>query len=344
MRTRIGAVFIAALLLFAGGAVVAAENPAYSISMNSSVDVPNKTVTLEGTEYNVSRSGMVAPGDDIVVNTETPDEMYTVYLYNSDEQIVAESDKKYSSGTVSFETDELSSGSYIVAITGPQGDYETIYPVVIRGYDVSLSASNSITEGETTDVAVNISAREDAPEIDTVEVVIADGSETRTVTATKDGDQYVAPISIDSPGSYELYANVRGTESYQNQKELLATTSPTSLTVNEASESDTGGSSSDSDSDSSGSQGSSDEDSSTTTTDSSTATTESPSTSTVSPTAAATTTAESTSDVITPNESTTSSDTTSSDGSTNTTTPGFSAVLAVFALLVSIGGFGLTRR
>ncbi|WP_155120590.1 FixH family protein [Haloprofundus marisrubri] len=352
MYARVGAVLISALLLLSGGTVVLADNPDYSISVENSVDVPDRTLTLQGTDYDVSEIGSVEPGEDIVVNADGPDgESYRVLLYNSEQQSEYRSDLQSGSSTVSFDTGPLTPGSYLALVYGPQGDIEQVQPVVVNGYDVSQSVPESTTAGESTEVTIEVSPREDAPEMNEVEVaVVAQGEATQRVTATKDGDQYVASVTFDSSGTYELYTTVRGTDTYNDRNELLALTQTQEVVVNEeTTNAGSGGSSG-------GQDGPSDDTTTTAATTTvqpnntttATATTSPPSEETTTQTSsstpsttepATTTSAQTDSDVITPNAtSTTSSETTS------TTTPGFSMLLAVVALLASICGFTLRRQ
>ncbi|WP_224448757.1 FixH family protein [Haloprofundus salilacus] len=346
MYARVGGLLLSVLLLLSGGAVVVADNPDYSITVQDSVDVPERTITLAGTDYDVSKIAPVDPGEQLVVDTFGPSgESYKVYFYNSDKQIIDKSSEQSGTSSVTFETDSLTPGSYIVAIFGPEGDFEKIHPVVINGYDISLSTPESATAGDVVEMTVDVSPRQNAPEMSEVEVaIVAKGSETQTVTATKEGDEYVASLTLDESGSYNVYANVRGTDTYNGQKELLALTQTQALSVSEPTNDDAGGNDGDG---SSNSQDGSSDDSETTSsatetptesTQTPTETTQVPTESTTSTTSPTATSTQTMSDVITPNEtSSVASETTS------TTTPGFSSVLAIVALLGSCG-LWLTRR
>ncbi|QCJ45992.1 hypothetical protein [Haloprofundus sp. MHR1] len=340
MYVRVGAVLVSVLLLLSGGAVVLADNPDYSISVQNNVDVPDRTLTLQGTDYDVSEIGSVDSGEDIVVNTDGPDgETYRVLLYNSNEQREYQSDLQSGSSTVSFDTEGLTPGSYLAAIYGPQGDVEQVHPVVINAYDISQSIPASVTAGETVDVTIDVSARQNAPEMSEVEVaVVAQGDTTQRVTATKEGDEYIASVTFDSSGSYELYTTVRGTDTYNGQNELLALTQTQEIEVAEAT-TDSGND------ESSGGSTTTEQPTNTTTTAAVTSTPLEETTTQISNTTSSTTESETTtstqtsSDVITPNDTSTAATET-----TNTATPGFSMLLAVVALVGSICALALRQR
>jgi hypothetical protein len=179
------------------------------MSTPGEVEIPARTLTVDGEDYTVGAVGRVVPGDTISVDVAAPENAeYSVYLYNREFQI-EQTDRMSGSGRATFSTGSLSPGSYMAAVY--DGEILEVYPVVVEGYDVTVEAPSS-ADGEfdvTVDVADGALART-PPE---VQVVMGDDERSVRVDASRVSDgEYRATVSPDGfeAGTYALYGVVRG--------------------------------------------------------------------------------------------------------------------------------------
>jgi len=204
--------------LFVGGIAVADGH--YDISIAGSVDTPDRQVMLEGQEYTVSAIGVVAPGKSISVSVDAPaDATYDLYLYNDNRRVEERINDASSSET--FDGD-YSAGSYVVAVES-DGQFKTVHPVVVKSYDVGLGTPDTARSGDTVEFSVDVANVPGTPEnLDSVQVVVSKDGEDQTLTATEMSDgTYVAETTLSETGTYLVYANVRGSEEVNGQKEVL---------------------------------------------------------------------------------------------------------------------------
>lgn len=339
----IGTVLIGFLLATVSPAVGASQ---YGISIDNSIDIPTRTATVEGTEYQVSAVAQRNPGDalDVAVTSSDSDTSYRIYLYNEKGDIVQDSSSKTGDGQTSFNTGNLDPGSYYAAVY--QGGIQKIHPIVIAGYDVSTNAPDSVEQGESASVTVDVTrtvAQDDPPQ---VQAVLGDEAEARRVNATRTGSgTYEATISTDglSTGSYSVYGVIRGTEQTTDGRSvvlglstshILQVTDGTATATPDPSDGTDGGSGTNS--------GDLDSGTGDTPTQTATATSETPTAATATATSTVVTTGPSTTteavtdtdDVIEPNPTDTEPATT-----TTTSQSGFGPLTAVvaLALLVALG-------
>lgn len=217
--------------LFAGG--IAAGDSHYDLTVAGSVDTPDRVVSLEGNDYTVSAIGVVSPGEAIDVSVDAPaDASYDLYLYNDDRRVSDRIDEAGSSET--FDGD-YPAGSYMVAVY-VDGSVETVHPVVVSSYDVTVDAPESAQPGEEVTFTVNVENIDGTPEnLDAVQVVVSNDGDDETLTATQNGDgEYTATTTLSETGEYLVYANVRGSETSQGQKELLGASASATVNVRDA--------------------------------------------------------------------------------------------------------------
>lgn len=222
------------MVLFASvvGGIAVADGQ-YTLSVANSVDTPTRTLTLEGEPYQVSAIAKVRPGERLSFSTEAPEGAdYSVYLYNDDREIV-DTTRMTGPGSKSFPTEGYDTGSYLLVINGPDGNYRTIFPVVLAAYETSLSAPSSATTGEQVTFDVDLTAVDGTNgQIDRVEVVLSKGGEDTVLNATKQSEgTYTATATIDDAGAYLVYTNVRGTETVEGRKEILGVSDAHTLEV-----------------------------------------------------------------------------------------------------------------
>jgi len=321
-------------VLLVGGIVVA--DASYEIEIAGSVDTPDDEVTIEGEEYTVSAIGVADPGEPIDVSVDAPDNVsFDVYLYNEDRQTV---DRVYDAdSTVTFDG-EYSAGSYLVAVW-VDGSVETVHPVVVRSYDVSVDAPDEVEPGSDVEFTVDVENVQGTPEnLDSVQVVVSKDGDNEVVTASESADgEYTATMTLSETGEYLVYANVRGSETANGQKELMGVSRSTTVQVRETTPTATATST---DSSGGGSNSSTDTVTATqsaTVTATTTPTATATATSTATPTSTATSTATATATDLPASPTPTTDDVLTPNPNTSTTTGGLSVLIPVGSLVT----FGL---
>lgn len=194
------------LLAFVGAA--AAQPAPYDLATTDEVDVPDRTVTIEGTDYEIDAVSEVQPGDALTVDVAVGSgEDYYIDLYNAEERSETWT-QGTGDGTQTFETDGLEPGTYALAL---EVDAKTrvVQPVVVSAYDLSLSAPGGAAPGELVTVTVGLDAA--LADGERVEVGVHGEGVERDLVASEAGDRrYEATVALDEPGTYQLYAAIRG--------------------------------------------------------------------------------------------------------------------------------------
>lgn len=326
--------------------VALADASDYEISIPDSIDIPDRTVTIEGTDYPVTALGQEVPGEQLSVNVTAPEgREYKLYLYNGDVQIEAARSMN-GSGDATFETDSLEPGSYFVA-TYRNGEIQAIHPVVLAGYDVTIDAPDGADPGEHVTVDIDIQALNETEPVNRVEVAAGNETEALRMVAEREGPgSYRANVSVDlPPGTYVIYGVVRGHDEVEGGREELLGASPGdafqvgSTTSQDADDTDTPSDDSDTDGGGGGGSGSFGAVSTPTATDTPAETATTASSSTSSATQSATHSPTGTS-ILTPNPTSTATPTPTGPP---TGQPGFGALVAlivVLALLTATGRRG----
>ena len=240
VTAALGVVAVSLLLTAVTSPVVA--DTEYEISVEGSVDTPTRTVELEGATYNVSAIGKAESGEsiDVTVQAPDPDQDYDVYLYNSDRQIV-EGESGEGNDTVTFDLTDLDAGTYVFAVQ-ERGANQVIHPFIIKGFDTTIDAPTSATVGDDVTVEVTTDQLSDNATNDRVEVVIAGDAQLTRTTATGNDDTYTATIDTGGldPGSYRVYANVRGEEVVFDERVIFGVSDAQTLDLAEAESDDSG--------------------------------------------------------------------------------------------------------
>ena len=320
----------------------------YGITADPSMDTPTETTTYEGNEYTVSSITPVTTDDTISVQTTAPEgTSYDINFRGPENQIISSGRE---TGDASHTIDYFGSGeagTYAITIQ-QDGTTQTVQPVVVQGYDIVVSAPETVEQGESVTIETSVSERsiEKHSAFDRVEFVIGnDDIEVREQMSQADDGTYTATVSTDDleTQSYNVYAAVRGDKEVRKRDEILGVSEATSFEVTAAA------TETPADSNPGGSTGSGPADS--TVTPTGTPTTTPIETPTVTPATNATTTPKTTDE---PTATPTDDTPTATDGSgvidpstaTETATtdadgPGFSALLTTLAI---VGAFALYRR
>lgn len=231
MNTRVVGVVVGTVLLLAGIHGVLAQG--YQISSPEETAVPERSVDFQGETYNLDTLIRADVGEQVTVSVTAPDRFYRANVYNSQGNIV-ESKAGDGSGTFSYTLSKsiYEPGSYMIT-TVEDGDYTAVQPLLIQGYEVGLTAPETVTTDETlsVDVTVTATASSGTPEI--VQVAIIDQTTTETVTATQSDGTYTATIDASqlSAGEYSVYGVVRDSEEAFGENELVGMSDGTSIEV-----------------------------------------------------------------------------------------------------------------
>jgi len=229
---------VIALLCCALGVGAATGSPTYEMTVQGTTDTPDRTVSIEGTDFEVTGVAERAPGQSMAVDVTVPDGTdYTIDLYNADEQVEAFKSGT-GSGTVTFETDGLEPGTYMLTLE-IDGSYEVVHPVVIAGYDLSLSTPASAGPNDSVTVTSTLEPTEINDFPNSVHAVLWGNGEAHeyTLTQTTEGNY---EVTIDTAtlhtGEYDVYAAVRGDETAAGYPTSLAIQNGGTFTIEENSD------------------------------------------------------------------------------------------------------------
>ncbi|MCU4754300.1 hypothetical protein OB919_20355 [Halobacteria archaeon AArc-curdl1] len=249
----VGALFAATVL----------ASGSYGLAVDDSIAVPEQTVEIEGSSYEIDGIGVVEPGDSISITVDSSED-YRLYLYNQDEQTEFKSGWESDTKRVTIGTDEddldtndLEPGTYLLSLEVPRQGRQAVYPIVITGYDLMLSYPTTVTADEDIEITATVEPIAELDDPETVQVAIWDGTDVTEVQLDHDGDgQYSAVLESGSlePGSYNVYGGV-SEDSGGDYQTAQAVANGGALTVEEPPDDEDS-----SDNDETGDDGSSDDD------------------------------------------------------------------------------------
>lgn len=240
--------------------VVMAEQQNYTLEMDSSVAVPEETISpdeVDG-EFRITQVGRSLPGESITVDITPPDDQfYVVYLRNQDGDPIDLIRNLEGEKTVTLDATGEPAGSYVITV-GSDADPDTILPVVIEAYQVDSATLNGerldgseLKSSDTGTVEVSLTEYEDR-NIDGVELSVWQDSvgevESVTLSETDQDLVYSGSISGLDPDTYNIQFRIRGGDTVDDgEPELIGLSENNVLTVteSESSNDDGGGGSSD---------------------------------------------------------------------------------------------------
>ncbi|MDS0295323.1 hypothetical protein [Halogeometricum luteum] len=239
-RSRFAALLLAFMLVTSVGvaSVSAQTDGEYSVEAQNSIDIPDRTVSVEGTDYAVSSVGKVTVGETLEASVSGADGAdVSVDLYSPDRTIV--NSGVVTDSSVSFSTENLRPGTYILAVY-TDGSIVSIQPVVVAGYETTLNAPSELTAGESGDVTVQLDDVADLGSPENVELAIVQEDEVvDTVRMSSDSTyEYSAEIgsSLES-GEYRMYAMVHNETAvssedvFSGDNDVVGVTDAQTLTV-----------------------------------------------------------------------------------------------------------------
>lgn len=203
---RWGSLALAAVLLIGLLGTPAGSVDGYDLSIDGAVDIPDRQVTWNGTTFTIEAVKRANAGDRIRISTSAPaGTSYNVYLVDRQERIV-EATSGNGSAQLTMDLYALDPGSYAVAIY--KNEPKAVFPVVVRGYTVNLSAPTQAEAGQDRTITISLDQVDSAASLPHQVVVhLWNDSLERTVTASKQsGLTYEAtlPLSELDPGSYAI--------------------------------------------------------------------------------------------------------------------------------------------
>jgi hypothetical protein len=217
-----------------GAAAVVTATEHYDVTSAGSTDVPDRTLTLAGQDFEIESVGRAEPGEAIEATTQAPDgKEYILYLYNNQVDRIDFS-RMTGNDSASFPTEGLDPGTYVLVVRADR-EFQSIHPVVVAGYDPAVETTGEVTPGEPFTVEVDPDAEEyeNAPDVGSITVVRTENGEAvEEVEATpvNGSDTYEAELTApDEEGDVRLVTTVLGEESiaYTSEQEILGFTETT---------------------------------------------------------------------------------------------------------------------
>lgn len=237
--------------LFATGALLSvlvvgiatAATGGFAIDSPDATLVPERTVDVQGETYTVDAQVAADPGDQVSVEVRAPDESYRVQIFNASQRIMDRSGRETGDATIPFDLSGYEHGSYAVAVySNAEARYVAVMPLLVRGYEVGVSAPDSVGADETFDVSIDVTATAASGDPARVSAVLANEEGTNhRVDATATDGRYVATVDAsDLPtGEYTVYGTVQNDETVRDRQELVGLDSGGSLTVSDSQDTET---------------------------------------------------------------------------------------------------------
>ena len=243
-------VVVLSITVFTGGAA------GYSMSPSGSQDVIEISERQIDSEYGsatISSLSSIGAGDSVAVAVGVgAEEMNPNLQIRDQDNSILKLRSNVTDGSVqTFESSvfvpagqsDTTAGTYLISLWS-EGELVAAHPVVVQGYDVSVSVPESVEKGSNTTVTADLSER-DLPinsDVESVEIAIGDDdAEIQTEMTQSDSGSYSATIDTSEldTNSYRVYVGVRGdAETELGENELLAITEAPDLSVKDNDESD----------------------------------------------------------------------------------------------------------
>jgi uncharacterized protein (TIGR03382 family) len=220
------------VLLVVTAGTPALAGPGETVSIENSLDIPDRTATYDGTDYTIAAVRLADPGDVVDVSaTVVEDDPYRVHVRSSDDALVDSSNRQSDNTTVSFDLSGYDAGTYLVALN-QDGSYRAIQPLVVRAFSVSADVPTSAEANAELSVSADVT-RLRGSNSPTVEAIVGNDSHTVRVNATERNGGYEASVPLDelSPGTYSAYVVVTGPDRAFGEPELLGASERTNLEV-----------------------------------------------------------------------------------------------------------------
>lgn len=231
-RSTLAVLLIGCLVVLGAAFSVAAAD--YALDASNAIETEPRTVSVEGESHEVSAVSVVSAGTTLSVDVTVPDdERFGVDLYTSERQ-VEDFERGEGSERVTFDTDDLEPGSYVLRLR-VDGTGKAVHPVVIEGYEIdTISHPGEVTEDEDVAIEAAVTKTGDGDDIDGLELIVWNGDVTERIPADRvDDGRYEATLQAGTlaPGTYDVYAVVQGPDEVHGNPEPLGMNAGPSLTV-----------------------------------------------------------------------------------------------------------------
>ncbi len=224
-RSSVVAIFLSAVLLLSlsCSVIVVASDGDDELTVSDVTETPTQDVTVEGDTYEISSLATNGQGQTLTVDVTVSEETrFDVFLYNTERESET-TEIGTGSQQVEFDTESISPGSYVLALY-IDGNYVDVQPVVIEGYDVSISPPSEVEADENSikiETTVTGTELEDSP--DNVEVAVwNDDIAVREDASHVEEDTYQATVSsadFEEGESYNVYAVAQGEDEIEEEDE-----------------------------------------------------------------------------------------------------------------------------
>ncbi|MBX0297792.1 hypothetical protein [Haloarcula nitratireducens] len=234
-------VIIGALLLVPAASAVSG----YDLSGEPSIETPSRTVEYDGLEYTVDSISRIHVDESVTVAADVPSGTnYNLNLRGPDnELIISERKSEDTTQTLSY-FGAGEAGTYAATIQS-DGNTLAVHPIVLAGYNVTVSGPESAETGDTATFEARVSDLkvEKHSSLESVEIVVGDDETYITQQMTKQGGTYTATVSTDKfePGTYNVYAVVQGDKKVRQRAEILGVSDSSEITVTGSTQSTTAG-------------------------------------------------------------------------------------------------------
>ncbi len=184
---------------------------ATTISLDNTIDMPDRTVTYQGKTYDIRDVGAYSLGETVNITVNATDiKSFQLSLLDKNKNFLWNNMVYYTEGTAEMVMPGgvvTAPGTYAFAVFY-QGDILAVKPVVFSKYNLSVMPSSTIVPpGETLHVKVRVSPDTSLP----VRVVLAKNSSSLESSANRtQNDIYETDIKIpeSANGSFSLYAAI----------------------------------------------------------------------------------------------------------------------------------------
>jgi len=218
--------------------VAAAGSSAYSLSGTPSIETPTRSVSYQGQQYTIDSVSRISAAGSVTITTDVPEgTAYELNLRGPDNQLVS-SERLVDDANYTFSYfGSGEAGTYAVTIQDG-GNTVAAYPVVIAGYDISLTSSERVDAGDEMTFEATVEERpvDRHSSLDSVQVIVGndDVERQRTMTPTAE-EEYAATISTTGldPGTYNVYVVARGNATVRQRAEILGVSDTVRVTASE---------------------------------------------------------------------------------------------------------------
>jgi hypothetical protein len=220
MRFYLKAFIVIVLIMFSSLSASAGT----TISLDNTIDIPDRTVTYQGNTYEIQDMGAYSIGEAVNISINTTDIMsFQLSLLDKNKNFTWNHMVYYTEGNtaVTMPADVVTApGTYALAVFY-QGDIKAVKPVVFSNYKISVKPdSTTVAPGGKLQVKVEVAPDTTLP----IKVVLSRNSSSLEYSVNRTGEGlYETEIMIPASanGSFSLYAAIETDNIIMGYPELL---------------------------------------------------------------------------------------------------------------------------